>query len=112
MNFHIQWKEVLRARSCRQLAATDLRHGFASAAVGAGASLYAVGKQLGHAKPQTTARYAHVAESTRHDLTETVAALVLRVGANPRDEQKACTGGPASMDEIYRIPAKSVQKTA
>jgi len=40
----------------------DLRHSFASVAINAGASLHMVGKLLGHAQPQTTARYAHLAD--------------------------------------------------
>jgi site-specific recombinase XerD len=40
----------------------DLRHAFASAAVSGGASLYLVGKVLGHAQSRTTERYAHLAD--------------------------------------------------
>jgi hypothetical protein len=38
-----------------------LRHSLASTAVASGASLYLVGKALGHANATTTQRYAHVA---------------------------------------------------
>ncbi len=38
----------------------DLRHSFASVAVGAGFSLPAIGALLGHADQQSTARYAHL----------------------------------------------------
>ena len=37
----------------------DLRHSFATFAVSDGASLYLVGKALGHAQSRTTERYAH-----------------------------------------------------
>lgn len=40
----------------------DLRHSFASLAVGAGASLYDVQKLLGHSNPAMTQRYAHLAD--------------------------------------------------
>ena len=40
----------------------DLRHAFASAAVSDGASLYLVGKVLGHVQARTTERYAHLAD--------------------------------------------------
>lgn len=40
----------------------DLRHSFASYAVSDGASLYLVGKALGHKQSRTTERYAHVAD--------------------------------------------------
>jgi integrase len=78
VNFHVQWKAVLACAGAGRWRMHDLRHGFASAAVSAGASLYAVGKQLGHAKPQTTARYSHIADSSRRDVAETVTGLILR----------------------------------
>jgi len=40
----------------------DLRHTFASNAVMQGESLPMIGKLLGHTQPQTTARYAHLAD--------------------------------------------------
>jgi integrase len=76
VNFHVQWKLVLRRAGVGHWRLHDLRHGFASTAVSAGASLYAVGRQLGHAKPQTTTRYSHLSDSARRELTETVAALI------------------------------------
>lgn len=58
----------------------DLRHTFASIAVGGGASLPVIGRILGHTQSQTTQRYAHLAddpvrhaiEATAHTITETV----------------------------------------
>ena len=41
----------------------DLRHSFASRALALGESLPMIGKLLGHAQVQTTARYAHLAKS-------------------------------------------------
>ena len=76
VNFGVQWRVVLERAGVGHWRMHDLRHGFASAAVSAGAPLYSVGKQLGHAKPQTTARYAHVADSARRDVVETVASLL------------------------------------
>jgi integrase len=45
----------------------DLRHTFASHLVSKGESLHIVGKLLGHTQPQTTARYAHVADTALRD---------------------------------------------
>ena len=42
--------------------AHDLRHTYASWAVAGGASLPILGRQLGHTQPQTTQRYAHLAD--------------------------------------------------
>jgi integrase len=39
----------------------DLRHSFASVGAASGDSLLLLGKLLGHAQPQTTARYSHLA---------------------------------------------------
>lgn len=41
----------------------DLRHSFATYAVSGGASLFLVGKALGHKQSRTTERYAHVANN-------------------------------------------------
>ena len=53
----------------------DLRHSYASRALAAGESLSMIGKLLGHADIQSTARYAHLARET-----ERVSAA--RVGAS------------------------------
>lgn len=52
-------------RLCRDLGLAEvtlhaLRHSLASTAVASGASLFLVGKALGHADAATTQRYAHV----------------------------------------------------
>lgn len=51
----------------------DLRHSFASIAVGAGESLYVVQRALGHKKASTTERYAHLRD-------DPVKAMVDRIG--------------------------------
>jgi len=43
----------------------DLRHSFASAAVGDGVSLFVVGELLGHRNAATTQRYAHLARDRK-----------------------------------------------
>ncbi|HEX6502899.1 MAG TPA: site-specific integrase [Terriglobales bacterium] len=53
------WKPTVRIH--------DLRHTFASHLVSSGESLHIVGKLLGHTLPQTTARYAHLADSALRD---------------------------------------------
>ena len=42
----------------------DLRHSFASRALALSESLPPIGKLLGHAQVQTTARYAHLARAS------------------------------------------------
>jgi len=53
------WKPTIRIH--------DLRHTFASHLVSSGESLHIVGKLLGHTLPQTTARYAHLADGALRD---------------------------------------------
>ena len=52
----------------------DLRHSYASVAVGEGEGLPMIGKLLGHTQAQTTARYAHPAD-------DPVRATNARIGA-------------------------------
>jgi integrase len=47
----------------------DLRHTYASHLVSSGQSLHIVGKLLGHTQPQTTQRYAHVADEALRQAT-------------------------------------------
>ena len=54
------WRQVAKLAKLPGVRIHDLRHGFASVAVAAGASLYLVGKVLGHTQASTTSRYAHL----------------------------------------------------
>ena len=61
------------------------RHGFASLAVAGGASLFLVGKLLGHTKASTTERYAHMADDPQRAVAEAVAGRLQAAlaGRNP-----------------------------
>lgn len=54
----------------------DLRHTLASWLVSAGTSLAMVGRALGHASLQSTARYAHLAPASVHDAVASVTAAM------------------------------------
>lgn len=56
------WKSVRVEAGCPDLRLHDLRHSFASAAIGAGFTLAQIGELLGHRNTQTTQRYAHLVE--------------------------------------------------
>jgi integrase len=59
----VRWRPAVRLY--------DLRHSFASHLVSRGASLYLVGRLLGHTQPGTTTRYAHCSDSALRDITNT-----------------------------------------
>ena len=51
----------------------DCRHSFSSRALALGESLPAIGKLLGHARVETTERYAHLARDSMHEAAERIA---------------------------------------
>jgi integrase len=61
VNLQKPWRRIRAAANLPDVRIHDLRHSFASIAVGAGMSLPVIGKLLGHSQPVTTARYAHLA---------------------------------------------------
>ena len=65
----IQGKRRVLVRYRPRVRIHDLRHTYASHLVSAGQSLHIVGKLLGHTQPQTTHRYAHLADGALRDAT-------------------------------------------
>jgi integrase len=63
-----RWKPTIRIN--------DLRHTFASHLVQRGASLYLVGKLIGHTQAATTQRYAHVADAALRAVTNDFAEVL------------------------------------
>lgn len=55
----------------------DLRHSFASFAVADGASLFLIGKLLGHASARTTERYAHLSGDPLQDAAAMVGRRIM-----------------------------------
>ncbi|MOA36463.1 site-specific tyrosine recombinase XerC [compost metagenome] len=84
------WKQALKALaaelsmdSAPDLRIHDLRHTTASWLVAQGVSLPMVGRVLGHASTQTTARYAHLAtDPVREVLNQAAAAMSKIVNPN------------------------------
>lgn len=56
------WQRIRRRAGLEDVRIHDLRHTFASVAIGLGESLTMVGKLLGHTQAQTTMRYAHLSK--------------------------------------------------
>lgn len=64
------WAAVRVAAGLPGLRIHDLRHSFASFAIADGASLFMVGKALGHSDTRVTERYAHLQGDALDDLAE------------------------------------------
>jgi integrase len=60
INLQRTWRRLRTQAGLDDVRIHDLRHSFASVAVGSGMSLPMIGKLLGHTQPATTARYAHL----------------------------------------------------
>lgn len=70
------WEKIRAAAGCEDLRIHDLRHSFASAAIGAGMTLAQIGELLGHTSTQTTARYAHLVEEAAAKAASDTAAHI------------------------------------
>jgi integrase len=70
------WQRVRARAGLKDVRIHDLRHTFASTAVAAGQGLPMIGKLLGHAQVQTTARYAHLAADPIKDAADQIASSI------------------------------------
>jgi integrase len=66
------WRAIRRHAALPDVRLHDLRHSFASIAIANGISLTLIGRLLGHALPETTARYAHLADELVADAADRV----------------------------------------
>lgn len=66
------WIRIRRRAAIPDVRIHDLRHSFASVAIADGVPLHVIGKLLGHALPETTARYAHLADEVIADAADRV----------------------------------------
>lgn len=78
VNIQKPWRTLRKTAALGDLRLHDLRHSFASVAVAEGGSLPILGKVLGHSQPQTTARYAHLADDPVSKLSEATATSIVR----------------------------------
>ena len=67
------FREALKRAGLRRIRPHDLRHSFASTAIGAGTSLYVVGQLLGHRDLKSTARYSHLSREAARAASDRVA---------------------------------------
>ncbi|MDE2808471.1 MAG: site-specific integrase, partial [Gemmatimonadota bacterium] len=70
------WQTVRARAGLEDVRLHDLRHSFASRALALGETLPVIGKLLGHSDIETTARYAHLAQDSIHEMAERIAASI------------------------------------
>ena len=70
------WQSVRSRAGLDDVRLHDLRHSFASRALALGEGLPMIGKLLGHARIETTSRYAHLARDSVRESAERVAASI------------------------------------
>ena len=70
----LQWRRARGLAGLDEVRLHDLRHSFASRALALGESLPTIARLLGHARVQTTSRYAHLARDTVKEAAARVAA--------------------------------------
>lgn len=83
VNIQKPWRAIRAAAGLHDVRLHDLRHSFASVAINQGSSLSILGKVLGHSQPQTTARYAHIANQPVSQVSEAAAQEISRRIAKP-----------------------------
>ena len=90
------WRRARERAGLEDLRLHDLRHSFASRALALGESLPAIARLLGHARVQTTARYAHLARDAVRDAAARVAAGIGEDILGPA--APLAPAGPAAQD--------------
>lgn len=70
------WKVVRVEAGLPDVRLHDLRHSHASVGAGEGVGLQIIGRLLGHSKPTTTARYAHLADDPLRRASDMIGARI------------------------------------
>ena len=70
------WRQVRAEAELGDVRLHDLRHSVASLALRRGETVLAIGRLLGHRKPETTLKYIHLADATVREAAETVGAAL------------------------------------
>ncbi|PNG25687.1 tyrosine-type recombinase/integrase [Methylocella silvestris] len=76
VNLKKPWAAAAKAARLEGLRIHDLRHSFASIGAGGGLGLPIIGKLLGHKKPATTARYAHLDADPMRRTADSIGATI------------------------------------
>lgn len=78
MSLEIAWRQIRKDADLQDVRLHDLRHSFASIAIADRISLVTIGRLLGHALPETTERYAHLADEAVSDAAKRVSGSLAR----------------------------------
>lgn len=76
INLQKPWRRIRAAANLTDVRIHDLRHTYASVAAMIGHSLPMIGRLLGHTQAQTTARYAHLADTSARNALNKVDAMM------------------------------------
>jgi len=81
---NLTWKNIREAVGIPDVRIHDLRHSFASDALMGGVPLAIVGEMLGHRQPNTTKRYAHLANRVVREALEHTAGRIVEASSTSR----------------------------
>ena len=70
------WKRVREEAGLEDVHLHDLRHTVASLTLRQGETVLAIGRLLGHNRPETTLKYIHLADAMVREAAETVGAAL------------------------------------
>ncbi len=107
VNIQKPWRAIRKAAGLDDVRLHDLRHTFASVGVEGGASLVMVGALLGHTQPQTTKRYAHLANDPQRVAADAIATRIAdrlspklkpAPGERSWDNRRSYSAGSIAMD--------------
>jgi integrase len=90
------WEKIRERAGLPGLRLHDMRHSFASFAIADGATLYMVGKVLGHKQARTTEGYAHLAADPVRAVADRAANRITN----------AMKGGKAGGADVVVLPAR------
>jgi integrase len=100
------WERIRERASLPGLRLHDLRHSFASFAIADGATLFMVGKVLGHKQTRTTEIYAHLADDPVRAVADRAANRIgeaMKAKADKADDAE----GKALSAEIINLPKRT-----
>jgi integrase len=88
VNIQKPWRRIRDQAGLDNVRIHDLRHSFASIGVGQGLSLQVVGALLGHARTNTTERYAHLQKDHVWQANQDVGEAIEMMLAGPSDRSR------------------------